>query len=813
MIPPRVRASLGLAGSILLALAVTATASRAAPVAAPLPVGEDGRAEYTVVRLLGVGPEAFRELQRAGLIVERDGRGEVIAYLGDEGLRKVRAMGLGVEVLPDPGLEALRRAAEAGAPDAPSYHDHQALTDRLQQVAAEHPEITRLVSAGDSVEGRELWWLRITDHPDAEEDEPGFKYVATMHGDEPPGTELCLYLIDELTDGYGSDPRTTRLVDEVEIWIMPMLNPDGNARAQRTNANGYDLNRNFPDRIDDPVDDPAGRQPETAVMMSWQDGHATVLSANFHSGALVTNYPYDNNESHSNVYTATPDDDIFRELALEYSEDNPPMYGGAFDQGITNGADWYTISGGMQDWNYVWRGDMEVTVELEDVKWPPAGELDRLWSENRESMISYLERALTGVRGLVTDGETGAPLAARLTVAGRDVPFFTDPEVGDYHRPLPAGGHTLVVSAPGYETREVPITVDDSEADAVRADVALSPRPTSLEHVAQRVTEDGGGDGFLDPGESGRLAVTLRNDGRGASGIAGPLLPLTAHGTSEGEGGWPDLGPGESAESLDPHLAVGVAPDAPAGHQLGFAVEYRTAEGARGRTEAFFVPLGAPEQERTPAADVPRAIEDHATIQSHVDIAADRLLDEVNVRVDIAHTYIGDLVVTLVAPDGGTYRLHERTGGSADDIRTWYDTETQPVDSLDPLAGSSSQGRWTLRVEDRAGGDQGTLEGWTLEQLTRPFEDPVAEVLLRRVSRPDPETVRIEWWPVGTAESYRVYRSAQVSSADGFDDVTGEDGDPTDTAFEDGSSLSPVTYWLVTAVGHTGEGLWGHYGR
>lgn len=808
----RVRAS-------FLAILLAAVPPLAALAAAPVPAGPDGRSAYTVVRLPGVDDRGFAELIRAGLIVERDGTGEVIGYLGAEGLRKVEAMGFAWQPLPDPGLEALRRRESLPGRDGPAgamtYHDHGELTARLEQVAAEHPEITRLSSAGDSVQGRELWWLLITDQPGHEEDEPGFKYVSTMHGDEPPGTELCLELIDELTDGYGSDPRVTRLVNEVEIWVMPMMNPDGNALAQRTNANGYDLNRDFPDRIDDPVDDPAGRQAETAAVMRWQQGHSTVLSANFHTGALVTNYPYDNNESHTSVYTATPDDDVFRDLSLEYSEDNAPMYGGVFDQGITNGADWYVISGGMQDWNYVWRGDMEVTVELDDTKWPPESELPRLWQENRESMISYLERALTGVRGIVTDAETGAPLAARLTVAGRDVPFFTDPAVGDYHRPLTAGDHTLVVSAPGYTSREVPVTIDDPAADAVRVDVALTPRPTRLDHAEHRVASDGSGDGWLDPGETGRLAVTLRNDGRGASGITGRLLPLGGYATSEEAAAWPDLAPGESGESLSPHLDVAVASDVPPGHRLGFAVEYRTAEGIEAVTDAFFEPVGAPAVDGKDAADVPQPIPDYGLTESHVDVTDERRLSEVNVRVDIAHTYIGDLEVTLVAPDGREFRLHDRSGGSTDGIHTWYDTETEPVDSLDPLAGSASDGRWTLRVRDRAGGDEGTLEGWRLEQLSRPFEDPVAEVRLRRVEKlgEGQGTVRLEWWPVGSADTYRVYRSGRADSAEAFADVTGEDDTDTDTVFEDRSALGRITYWLVSGVGHTGEGLWGHYGR
>ena len=90
-----------------------------------------------------------------------------------------------------------------------TYHGYAALTSELAAFAAARPDIARLVSIGRSVQGRELWAMKITDNPDLEENEPEAKYVAAMHGDEPVGTEMSLYLIDELLGGYGVDPRIT----------------------------------------------------------------------------------------------------------------------------------------------------------------------------------------------------------------------------------------------------------------------------------------------------------------------------------------------------------------------------------------------------------------------------------------------------------------------------------------------------------------------------------------------------------------------------------------------------------------------------
>jgi subtilisin-like proprotein convertase family protein len=75
------------------------------------------------------------------------------------------------------------------------------------------------------------------------------------------------------------------------------------------------------------------------------------------------------------------------------------------------------------------------------------------------------------------------------------------------------------------------------------------------------------------------------------------------------------------------------------------------------------------------------------------------------VEVHIVHTYIGDLNVSLVAPDGSTYSLHSRTGGSADNIDRSYTVN---------LSSGQANGTWKLRVQDAAGGDIGRIDSWTI---------------------------------------------------------------------------------------------------
>jgi carboxypeptidase D len=358
-----------------------------------------------------------------------------------------------------------------------SYRTYTQIAQLMQDAETAYPSLCRRVNLGNSVQSRPIWALNISDNVGVEEDEPEFKYISTMHGDEWTGNEMMLYLIDELLGQYGIDPQVTSLVNELDIWIVPVMNPDGFQFPQRGNINGVDLNRDFPDRIDDAINTTAGRQAETAVIMNWSFANSFTASANIHTGALVANYPYDGNSSGSSVYTPCPDDDLFIYLCEQYSQHNLPMWNSSsFFHGITNGADWYVIYGGMQDWNYVWMGCNEITLELSNTKIPSASQIPTYWSQNRDSLLAYMDTALIGVRGLVTDALTGDPLAATVTVAGRDHEIYTDPDVGDYHRMLLPGTYDLMFEVPDYGTKTINNVAVNSGV-ATRLDVTMAPPP------------------------------------------------------------------------------------------------------------------------------------------------------------------------------------------------------------------------------------------------------------------------------------------------------------------------------------------------
>jgi len=420
--------------------------------------------------------QAIEQLNREGYDISNIQGCVATIYATPDELTQLRKAGYDYRI-----MEWQPKPPGPGAKGLGVYHDYASLTSDLQDYASAHPDICRLFTIGQSVQRRELWAMLITDNPYEEEDEPEFKYIATMHGDEPLGTELCLYFIDLLLNSYGVDPRITSLIDSTVIWIVPLMNPDGLELGSRFNVQGYDLNRSFPAYPYDftgtifdgePLGD-AGKPPEAAHVMRWTARNSFVLSANFHCGTVVVNYPYDD-DGRGNVDSPTPDDLLFEEVSRRYSRHNPPMWNSPrFPDGITNGAAWLVIVGGMQDWNYRYASCSEVTIELSDIKRPPASQIPAFWSNNRESMLSYLEAIHMGVRGIITDRASAEPLWAQVWVEGNAHPVFTDPDVGDYHRMLLPGTYNLTFEADGYLPHSVNnVTVTDGPA--TRVDVELT---------------------------------------------------------------------------------------------------------------------------------------------------------------------------------------------------------------------------------------------------------------------------------------------------------------------------------------------------
>jgi len=329
------------------------------------------------------------------------------------------------------------------------YHTHTQLGQILLDAQSDHPSICYRSSIGSSVQGRTLWTFVVSDNVQNEEAEPEVRISANMHGNEKIAMEMSIYLIEYLTNNYGQPgyDEVTDLVDNYEIHFLPLHNPDGHVANTRTNANGVDLNRNFPVPDGSQGDDGTySEEVETSQYKNWCFSQNFVIGQDGHSGALVVNYPWDY------TYDLTPDDDAFIQLSEEYSYYNSPMWNGSFYHGITNGAQWYVTKGSIQDWSYQETGCMHVIVEFSDSYAPPQSQLDGYWDDNRDSFLHWIAAARYGVNGIVTATDTGNPLAATVTVSGNDKTVHTDPDFGDYYKLLDSGSYDMSYSAAGYIT-------------------------------------------------------------------------------------------------------------------------------------------------------------------------------------------------------------------------------------------------------------------------------------------------------------------------------------------------------------------------
>jgi len=465
--------------------------------------------------------EDRKELDKLTRVISIDNvkDGVVHAYANERELAEFEALGYTYQVLPAPSslIPAEMSTSRADLKDWDVYPTYTDYVDQMYQFAIDYPDICRVVNIGNTVEGRQLLFAKISDNPDIEEDEPEVLHTSTMHGDEITGYVLLLRMIDSILTTYGTDPEITDMVDNMVIWINPNANPDGTyaggnntvSGATRYNANGYDPNRNFPDPEDGPY--PGGtRQIETIHQMDFASANSIVISTNHHGGAEVLNYPWDTwSRRHADDAWLI---DICRAYADTVHNYSPSTYLNDYNDGITNGYDWYSIAGGRQDYMTYFQHGREVTLEISSDKNPPASQLPTFWYYNRASLFDWFRNALYGIRGIVTDSLTGLPLKAMIEVVDHDLDssqVYTDPDVGDYHRMIDAGTWDLRFTALGYLPKTITgTTVFDGMS--VRVDVALAPIPN--EPVISFVSQDAG---TVDPGDIALMNVTLVNDGGG----------------------------------------------------------------------------------------------------------------------------------------------------------------------------------------------------------------------------------------------------------------------------------------------------------
>jgi hypothetical protein len=289
-----------------------------------------------------------------------------------------------------------------------TYPTYAQYAQQMQDFENSFPALVKKISLGNTTEndGKELLFVKISDNVNTDEQEPKLMLTSSMHGDEIAGYPMMLSLIDYILTvyadtGHSDHARIKNLVENSEIWINPSANPDGTyygspgntsvTGSRRGNYNNIDLNRNYPDNVAGPHDDGNAYQTETLAFMALADTEHFVISANFHGGTELVNYPFDN--AYVSQYTH-PDGNWFEFTGVEYAthaqndsntlgdmtymtaDDDSNIYP---SPGVTHGAEWYRVYGGRQDYMNYYKQCKEITIELSDTKILPASQLVNYW--------------------------------------------------------------------------------------------------------------------------------------------------------------------------------------------------------------------------------------------------------------------------------------------------------------------------------------------------------------------------------------------------------------------------------------------------
>jgi len=276
-------------------------------------------------------------------------------------------------------------------PDTGQYHTYAELDNELHQLAKAHTSIARVSSIGKSIEGRELWVIKISDNVTQDEPESTVVFVGGHHAREWIAVDTPFLLAKHLVNQYGADTTITRLVDHAEIWIVPMVNPDGhqysvtNQRLWRKNRRnngdgtfGVDLNRNYghqwggPGSSGDTFSDiyrgtTPFSEPETQAVRDLLQQHRPGALISYHNFSQLILYPW----GHTN--NPAPDEALLNNLAVALADRIRVVHNVSYTP--QQSADLYLASGDTTDWLYDLFGVPCFTIELRPRSSSPGFEL------------------------------------------------------------------------------------------------------------------------------------------------------------------------------------------------------------------------------------------------------------------------------------------------------------------------------------------------------------------------------------------------------------------------------------------------------
>lgn len=336
--------------AVLLALSFTAHASR----------------EGDEYRLTSPSEAQLRVIAREFSVVRREGR-DFDFFVPAPLLPRFKTLAPSALRIPSEDAKAL---------DSADYRTYESVGAELKALEQQYPELVKLEVYGKTKSGHNLYALKVSDNVAQNEDEPELMLTSATHGDELISVEVNMNLLRELLEGHGKDARLTKMVDEHELYYIPMVNPEGFSQRTRS-ANGWiDPNRDYPypkNPTRESVDCIAG-------IIAFFNAHDFKGSLDIHASGKMVMYPW------AYTYDALPsaEDQQFRYLVNSMAEQNH-YAAGQISKVI------YIAEGSSADYYYWKKKTTAIAVELTTSKVPPVGRIPAVVAEAREMIWRFIE--------------------------------------------------------------------------------------------------------------------------------------------------------------------------------------------------------------------------------------------------------------------------------------------------------------------------------------------------------------------------------------------------------------------------------------
>jgi len=363
-----------------------------------------GEADYTNQRIVLVYPTTLRQIRSLHSIADiwthtPIPTEPVVARIDANDLATLEAIGLAPQIIVEDVAEfvrAERRAIDEAADVAreaqltrnldtfyDTYRTLEEIEARLDQIVTDHPAIATHFVAGNSLQNRPIRGVRLRGEGGEPGPRPSILWNGCLHAREWISPMVVLSLLDRYADDYGSDPLITHALDQIDIIIVPVVNPDGylhswniqrfwrkNRRQNQNSTFGVDLNRNFAFEWGGPGSSGSGgseiyrgtapfSEPEAAVMRDLINAqHDLIAHIDFHSFGQLFLWPYGGLRPVVSEPDHTNHRILARKMAAEVLESGGNSYNPVHGPGL------YIASGTMADWTYSRGGAISYTVEL-----------------------------------------------------------------------------------------------------------------------------------------------------------------------------------------------------------------------------------------------------------------------------------------------------------------------------------------------------------------------------------------------------------------------------------------------------------------